>query len=64
MITTTHARPLFHAAFRVMHLSKVVVCPRCSKPLGSARNSRQTQELLGGHRCQLAAREMLQPSTA
>jgi len=64
MITTTHARPSLHAALRAMSLSKVVVCPRCCKPLGAAHGARHTQELLGAHRCPVAAREMLQPSTA
>ncbi len=64
MITTTHARPLFPLTPNAHHLSKPVLCPRCSKLLGMAYGSQQTRALLGRHTCLNARRELLQPSTA
>ncbi len=64
MITTTHARPSFQTAPNVHHLTKPVLCPRCSKLLGMAHGAQQTRALRGKHSCLSARRELLQPSTA
>ncbi len=64
MITTTHARPHPHVALRGMLHNQIILCPRCAKPVGSARGGREVQQLLGMHRCTASARDVLQPSTA
>ena len=64
MITTIHARPDLHAAVRGFTPNKAVLCPRCFKTVGAARDARETQQMLSLHRCPIAVRDMLQPSTA
>jgi hypothetical protein len=68
MITTTHARPhqqsAFKAALKGMPLNKIVVCPQCARTVGAGRGAHEVQEILSSHRCQVASREALQPSTA
>lgn len=65
MITTTHARPHLHIVPRsATSLQKFVVCPRCTRSIGTERNGSDGQLLLSAHRCMSASRDMLQPSTA
>jgi hypothetical protein len=62
MITTTHARPQLQPFYRTHSSVRVVLCPRCSLPMGSANGPRQLHQLLSLHRCGAAEREKLQPS--
>ena len=64
MITTLHARPHQHAALRGMLHNKIILCPRCAKPVGAARGGSEAQRLLGTHQCSASMRDVLQPSTA
>ncbi len=64
MITTIHARPQTHAAFRGVANSKQILCPRCAEPVGIARGVREAARLISTHRCLAASADMLQPSTA
>ncbi len=65
MITTTHARPHLHIVPRfAASLQKSIMCPRCVRSIGVARNTVDGQLLLSAHRCLAPSRDMLQPSTA
>jgi len=65
MITTTHARPHLHIVPpSATSLHRFVVCPRCTRSVGMARNTFDGQLLLSSHRCLAPLRDMLQPSTA
>ncbi len=64
MITTIHARPQTHTTHRSISSRQVVLCPRCSLPMGTARSPYQLSQLNNMHRCFASEREKLQPSAA
>lgn len=64
MITTLHARPQMNTSHRSISSGQIVLCPRCSSPMGAARSPHQINQLINAHRCLASEREKLQPSAA